>query len=112
MRGLGALLDWTLANRAANALARGIGKDRMMRLDFDQLLRRPEVAFARLGEFVGLDLRCVVDAIENDTIRPPEHMIGGNRMRFGPIRFDAGRATEEVDWYYRGPCTLAAWLAR
>lgn len=111
LRGLRALADWTLANRAADALAHGLGEDRVMRLGFDELLQSPEVALAKLGRFVGLDLRCVVDAIENDAIQPPEHMIGGNRMRFGPIRFDPGRTADAVDWYYRGPCALAAWLA-
>lgn len=108
LRGPRALLAWSRANRSVDELVHEIGEDKVMRLPFEDLVRRPEVVLPELGDFLGLDLQCVLDAIADDEIRPPQHMIGGNRVRFGPIRLDARHAQGDIPWYYRGLCAVAA----
>lgn len=58
-----------------------IGKDKIMRVRYEDLSSEPSVELAKIGRFVGQDLRGVVRRVKNGEKMNIPHMIAGNRMR-------------------------------
>jgi hypothetical protein len=110
-RGRTALITWLRAHRAVNHLTGRIGRDKVLRVRFEDLVAAPETVFDRIGAFLDLDISPILAAIENDAVRPVPHMITGNRMRLGPVRLDPAQAAFELPWLYQAPCALASWAA-
>ncbi len=105
---------WMLFNLVSSILFRHRGRG-YLRVRYEDLVTRPEETLTRIGEFVGEDMSALITRLERGEDWFADHLIGGNRLRFGnlgALRLDAewqrglSRREQAVFW------GVAGWLSR
>lgn len=105
---------WVVSNVLSGLLFR-LHPGRYLRLRYEDLVADPEATLAKIGKFVGVDLRPVAQSLRDGTPLAVGHVVGGNRLRFARtlvLRPDTDwqqnmpRADERTFW------SIAGWLAR
>jgi len=76
------LVSWGLTEILVSWACARIGRERVLRVKYEELVREPELAVRRIGALVGEDFRDVIDALEGESGFVPGHLVGGNRLRF------------------------------
>lgn len=74
-------IGWILANSLAWALGRSMGRDRYLRVRFEDLLHDPEMVLKDIGDFAGIDLSGVIQRVNSGQVFSIGHNVGGNRLR-------------------------------
>ncbi|HEX6924550.1 MAG TPA: sulfotransferase [Longimicrobiaceae bacterium] len=79
---LRAVLGWVLTNLWTSTLRWALGRDRYIRLRYEDFVAEPGATLRRLGNFLGVNLEPVVERLQAGETFSAEHMVGGNRVRF------------------------------
>lgn len=75
-------LGWVAANQAAEEVARRLPAERVLRIQFESLLREPEMVMKKIGEWCHLDMASVVTKLQENDKFTVGHLVAGNRLRF------------------------------
>jgi hypothetical protein len=75
-----ALIGWAVANVGARLNARRLGREKLLVVQYENLLSEPEHELARIGRFLGVDFSAVAERMRRGEALPVGHLIGGNRM--------------------------------
>jgi hypothetical protein len=112
-----ALVGWILANSTAGLLGRSLGKERYLRVRFEDLLKAPSLVLRRIGRFADLDMSSVAERVANDKPFAVGHNVGGNRIRHNQaIRLRCRPDADRQPWarlstYHQGLFgVLGLWL--
>lgn len=73
---------WSVVNASCEWMARHLGRDRVLRLRYEDLATDPAGQVRRIGRFAGLDLEDLVAKVEADEPLEVGHNVAGNRLRF------------------------------
>lgn len=112
---LSATLYYIAVNLTAEAVARTLLRDRVIKVRFEDLVERPDETLARLSRFIGKDLGRAVDAIRDGREVAVGHLVGGNRLRSNERvtfvrevtwRKTMGRSTRFLVWLATLPLNL------
>ncbi|MBZ0120822.1 MAG: sulfotransferase [Sandaracinaceae bacterium] len=78
---------WTLTNALSEAARLAVGRERFLRVRYEDFVLHPRETLARVGAFMGVDYAATIDAVEKGESLNVEHIIAGNRVRMkGPVR--------------------------
>lgn len=109
------VLTWITGNLIAD-LTRTFGRDRFLRIRYEDVIARPTVQLKRIEEFSEVPLDAVVARLANGEAFDVGHNIGGNHMRLsGTFVFDPGKAARKglplrfavMTWLLTWPLLLA-----
>lgn len=108
---LRALASWIVTNHLALVTTSILPRDAVLRVRYEDLCESPADVVARIGKFVGLDMRQTVEAIGARKELHPGHNVGGNRVRFAKgLNFKPDHEWRKtLPRSYRGVFALAAW---
>ncbi len=79
IRAIRALLGYLIANKCAEKWKESV---EYMYIEYEKLISEPIDTIRDVGEFIGLDLSPVVHKISKNECFKPQHLVGGNRLRF------------------------------
>lgn len=79
---LRAVVGWTRSNLCASLLRACHGRERYLRMRYEDFLADPVASVRRIGAFVGTDMEPLVDRLRTGSTFPVGHVVGGNRVRF------------------------------
>ncbi|MBX6362410.1 MAG: sulfotransferase, partial [Gemmatimonadetes bacterium] len=79
---LRAVVGWTRSNLCAALLRACHGRDRYLRMRYEDFVADPVTSVRRIGAFVGTDMEPLVDRLRTGSTFPVGHVVGGNRVRF------------------------------
>lgn len=106
---------WCVVNLATEALRLKLGRDRYIRVKYEDLVANPVPTLEKIGEMVDLDLAGIGLKLQNGEPIQPTHQIAGNRLRMNKsirlVRDEAWRTQmprkerATFDW-------LGGWLLR
>lgn len=74
-------LKWQFVNAQAQLLRRHLSTNRSVIVRYEDLVSRPRVTLARIGQLLDLDLEAVGAAAEAGTPIDIDHPVAGNRLR-------------------------------
>lgn len=93
------ITGWVLANSLAWMCGKALGKDRYLRIRFEDLLSDPAPVLEQIGNFVGMDLSSVVRRAASGRTFSVGHNVGGNRIRHkDEIRLRRKSKTDRRPW--------------
>lgn len=93
------ILGWSLANSIAWGLGRALGKDRYLRVKFEDLLRAPRETLRNIGDFMGMNLTSVIQKVDRDEPFEVGHNVGGNRVRLNrTVRLQKDKGPTSRPW--------------
>jgi len=82
------VLTWVLGNLLAD-LTRTKGKDRFLRVRYEDIIAQPVAQMERIEKFIGVSLSAVITRLKEGESFAVGHNIGGNHMRLaGQFVFD------------------------
>ena len=74
-------LRWTTVNLATEYLAGKLGRDRVLRVRYEDFASDPAETLREIGSFAGLDLGETGERLKRGDPVRPSHQIAGNRLR-------------------------------
>lgn len=74
-------LRWSLVNLAAERLAGAVGKDRYLRVRYEDFAADPAAVLGRIGAMIGVDLGAVGANLKDGAGMNPRHQLAGSRLR-------------------------------
>jgi len=77
-----AVYGWITANLIAMIEGMCIGKDKYLRVKYEDLMQNPSKTLEEIQEFLEIDLSSVINKIVDRKPLTVGHMLGGNRLRF------------------------------
>jgi hypothetical protein len=100
-------LFWLVTNVLADAACRRVGRDRSLRVRYEDLIARPLASLRAIDGFIPEGLSAV-DAVFSGAGAVPHHTVAGNRMRM----VQHVQLQPDVEWRRRMPAgqRLTAWL--
>lgn len=107
-------LSWTIGNLLCE-LTHLIASERVLRVRYEDVCAEPKRELRRIGDFTGLEMESVVQAIQNREELPITHKLAGNRMtRKGSFVFEPERSKgRPIPDYVRRIGDMLTWpLAR
>ncbi|MFZ2446364.1 MAG: sulfotransferase [Syntrophobacteraceae bacterium] len=109
LAGLRTPLKWIEANLAAAAVATLIGRHKVCRVRYEDLMEKPGETITKLCRFLGIEPEPIIEAMGKAVLPRNGHFISGNRMRLKPTRLEPKRNTTELPWYYEVICVFLCW---
>ncbi len=106
---------WSLVNIATERACRRVGRERFLRLRYEDFVRDPEGALRRIGAMSGVDLAATAAALGRGDPVAAEHQMAGNRSRMKGAR----PLSQDAAWRLRMPAVqqqtvrrLGGWMLR
>lgn len=108
LRALKSTVGWILANIACLYITRRLGDHAVLVMRYENLVSNPEKEITRIGNFLEIDVKELVQRIESKASFTVGHNLGGNRLRFS----DQITIKPDYEWQYRLPLIykIGSWL--
>ena len=81
LAGLRTTLHWPLANIGAHLFQLANGREKYIRIRYEDLVTRPSDVLTRLGCFLELDFQEQIQSLQEGDPIPLSHQVAGNRLR-------------------------------
>ena len=98
--GIRTLLSWLRANFFAELITIALGKQRTIRIRYEDIVQFPKPTIKRIASFLDIDPASIISSLEMEALPNNGHMIAGNRMRLHPTKLDDTRNTTKLPWFY------------
>jgi len=113
--GLQTVLGWVGANVVAARVSRALGRNRYLRVHYEQFMQDPRRVLEAIGRFGGFDVEALTARIERNDTFDLGHLARGNRevVRTTAVRLQRDRrlGAPELNWAHRMMFTaLGGWL--
>ena len=99
LRALRSTAGWILANMACLYVTRRLGDNAVLVMRYEDLVSNPERESARIGDFLGIDMKELVQKVKSRASFTVGHNLGGNRLRFS----SEITIKPDYEWQYRLP---------
>lgn len=104
--GFRTILGWIQANLSAAAISLLIGRERVCRVRYEDLIEKPHETVERICTFLGVKSESITGALDREFLPEVSHMASGNRMRLKPTRLERKKSETVVPGYLRWLCTI------